>query len=40
MTQLDEAADELERRVFFDQLPARCEALCADPAAWSEIEAE
>jgi hypothetical protein len=41
MSQLvDEAADALERRVFFDQLSARYEALHADPAAWSEIEAE
>jgi hypothetical protein len=41
MTQLvDEAADALERRVFFDQLSARYEALHADAAAWTEIEAE
>ncbi len=41
MTQLvDEAADALERRVFFDQLSARYEALHADADAWSEIEAE
>ena len=41
MTQLvDEAADALERRVFFDRLSAGYEALRADPAAWSEIEAE
>ncbi len=41
MTQLvDEAADALERRVFFDQLSARYEALHADGDAWSEIEAE
>jgi predicted transcriptional regulator len=41
MSQLvDEAADALERRVFFDQLSARYEDLRADPAAWSEIEAE
>ncbi len=40
-TQLvDEAADALERGVFFDQLSTRYEALHADPAAWSEIEAE
>lgn len=37
---LDEAADALERRVFFDRLSARYEALRADPDAWSEIEAE
>jgi hypothetical protein len=41
MSQLvDEAADALERRVFFDQLTARYETLRADPDAWSEIEAE
>ncbi|HXN37818.1 MAG TPA: hypothetical protein VN892_07260 [Solirubrobacteraceae bacterium] len=41
MSQLvDEAADALERRVFFDQLSARYETLRADPNAWSEIEAE
>ncbi|MGO9976552.1 MAG: hypothetical protein ACLP01_27835 [Solirubrobacteraceae bacterium] len=41
MTQLvDEAADALERRVFFDQLSARYEVLRADPSVWSEIEAE
>jgi hypothetical protein len=37
---LDEAADALERRVFFDELSARYEVLRADPDAWSEIEAE
>jgi hypothetical protein len=41
MSQLvEEAVDALERRVFFDQLSARYEALRADPEAWSEIEAE
>jgi predicted DNA-binding protein len=41
MSQLvDEAADALERRVFFDQLSTRYEALRADPQAWSAIEAE
>jgi predicted transcriptional regulator len=41
MTQLlDEAADALERRVFFNQFTARYEALRADPGAWGEIEAE
>jgi len=41
MSQLvDEAADALERRVFFDQLSTRYEALRTDPRAWSEIEAE
>jgi hypothetical protein len=37
---VDEAADALERQVFFDQLSARYEALHADPTAWSAIEAE
>jgi predicted transcriptional regulator len=37
---LDDAADALERRVFFDQLSARYADLRADPVAWSEIEAE
>jgi hypothetical protein len=41
MTQLvDEAADALERRVFFDQLSARYEALHTDADAWSKVEAE
>lgn len=41
MTQLlDEAAEALERRMFFDHLSARYEVLRADPAAWSEIETE
>jgi len=41
MTQLlDEAADALERRVFFDELSARYEDLRADAAAWDEIDAE
>ena len=41
MSQLvDEAADALERRLFFDQLANRYEALRSDPGAWSEIEAE
>jgi hypothetical protein len=41
MTQLlDEAADALERRVFFDRFSARYEELRSDPAAWSEIDAE
>jgi predicted transcriptional regulator len=41
MSQLvDEAADALERRVFFDQFSARYETLRANPDAWSEIEAE
>ena len=41
MTQLlDEAADALERRLFFDQLDARYAELRADPDAWAEIEVE
>jgi predicted transcriptional regulator len=41
MTQLlDDAADALERRVFFDQLSARYEALHTDGTAWNEIETE
>jgi predicted transcriptional regulator len=41
MTQLlDDAADALERRVFFDQFSGRYEALRADPRAWAEIAAE
>jgi predicted transcriptional regulator len=41
MSQLvDEAADALERRVFFDQLSAGYETLRADRQAWTEIEAE
>ncbi len=41
MTQLlDEAADALERRVFFDQFCARYEELRSDPAVWGEIVAE
>jgi len=41
MTQLlDDAADALERRVFFDRLSARYDALRSDPVGWSEIESE
>lgn len=41
MTQLlAEAADALERRVFFDQFAARYEASRADSRAWAEVEAE
>jgi predicted transcriptional regulator len=41
MTQLlDEAADALERRVFFDELATRYEALRADQQIWGQIEAE
>lgn len=41
MSQLvDEAADALERRVFFDHLSAGYEALRDDASAWREIEAE
>ena len=41
MSQLvDEAADALERRVFFDQLAAGYELLRADSDAWDGIQAE
>lgn len=41
MTQLlDEAAEALERRLFFEQLHARYRELRDDPTAWAEIEAE
>ncbi len=41
MSQLvDEAADALERRVFFDQLAAGYEALRADGDAWGGVEDE
>ena len=40
MTQLlDEAADALERRLFFDQFSRRYAELREDPVAWAEIEA-
>jgi hypothetical protein len=37
---LDDAADALERRLFFDQLSTRYAELRRDPDAWAEIEAE
>lgn len=37
---LDEAADALERRVFFDRFSARYAELRTDPSAWATIEAE
>jgi hypothetical protein len=37
---LEEAADALERRLFFDQLAARYSELREDPQSWAEIEAE
>ena len=41
MTQLvDEAADALERRVFFEQLATRFDELHDRPSMWAEIEAE
>lgn len=41
MSQLvDEAADALERRVFFDRLSAGYGVLRADTDAWSAIQAE
>lgn len=41
MTQLlDEAADALERRLFFQQLSGRYDELRSDPITWADIEAE
>jgi hypothetical protein len=41
MTQLlDEAADALERKLFFDELSARYEELRSDPKQWASIAAE
>jgi predicted transcriptional regulator len=41
MTQLlDEAADALERRLFFDQLRNRFDELRADEAEWAGIRAD
>lgn len=37
---LEEAADALERRLFFDQLATRYTELRRDRDAWAEIEAE
>lgn len=37
---LDEAADALERRIFFDRFAARYAELRHDSDAWREIEAE
>lgn len=37
---LDEAADALERRLFFDRFTSRYEELRVDSGAWAEIEAE
>jgi hypothetical protein len=37
---IEEAADALERRVFFDQLSAGYEALRSDRRVWDEVEAE
>ena len=37
---LDDAADALERRVFFDRLASRFAELRDDEGAWAEIEAE
>jgi predicted DNA-binding protein len=37
---VDEAADALERRIFFDQFVAGYERLRADRGVWQEIEAE
>ena len=41
MTQLvDEAADALERRLFFARLSERFEELRNDPIVWADVEAE
>lgn len=40
MRLLDEAADALERRLFFELMNARYDELRNDPRAWDEIEAE
>jgi hypothetical protein len=41
MAQLvDEAAEALERRLFFEKLSSSFETLRADPEAWAEVEAE
>lgn len=41
MSQLvEEAADALERRVFFDQFSERYQSLRSDPKTWQEIQAE
>lgn len=37
---LDEAADALERRLFFDRFTSRYDELRVDSGAWAEIEAE
>lgn len=37
---LDEAIEQLERKIFFDNLNKRYAELRADPVAWAEIEAE
>ncbi|HEX3691992.1 MAG TPA: hypothetical protein VHU13_01505 [Solirubrobacteraceae bacterium] len=37
---LDDAADALERRLFFEQLNTGYAALRDDPDAWSAVEAE
>ncbi|CAN5783925.1 hypothetical protein BH24ACT5_BH24ACT5_14760 [soil metagenome] len=40
MRLLDEAADALERRLFFDRLTARYDELRRNADTWAEIEAE
>ena len=37
---IEDAADALERRLFFDDLSARYQALRADSTAWGAIESE
>lgn len=40
MRLLDEAADALERRLFFEQFTERYDELRRDTVAWAEIEGE
>jgi predicted transcriptional regulator len=37
---VDDAADALERRLFFEQMTVRWDELRRDPEAWADIEAE
>jgi hypothetical protein len=37
---LDEAADALERRIFFDRLSAGYDRLRQTPRVWTEVQAE
>lgn len=40
MRLLDEAADALERRLFFERFAARYDELSREPTEWAEIELE